>query len=110
MTVGGLPLRNANKFPDKIAIVSEEVTLTFGQLNSRVNRLANSLLDLGSKRGERIGVLIHNCHQFIELYFAAAKTGAIFCPYNNHFARSELKEIINYSAPTFLFFDRDYEE
>jgi long-chain acyl-CoA synthetase len=108
MTVGDMLLRNANKFPEKVAVMYEGITLNYRALNERVNRLANALLNKRLKKGDRIGVLIHNSHQFIEVYFAAAKTGSVFCPYNNHLKGVELKEIINYSAPRFLLFDEDY--
>jgi len=108
MTIGDLLVRNANKFPDKLAVVSDERSLTFQKLNERVNRLARALLDSGLKEGDRIGVLVHNCHQFIEIYFAAAKTGGIFCPYNNHLKQWELKDILDYSTPRFLVVDPDF--
>jgi long-chain acyl-CoA synthetase len=110
MTVGEMLTRNANKFPAKTALVSEDVSLDFKVLNERVNRLANALIKKGLKKGDRIGVLVHNCHQFVEIYFAAAKTGGIFCPYNNHLKQWELKDIIDYSSPGFLFADSDYCE
>jgi acyl-CoA synthetase (AMP-forming)/AMP-acid ligase II len=110
MNIGDLLVRNANKFPHKLALVSETRSLTFQELNDRVNRLANWLLDSGLRRGDRIGVLVHNGHQFIEVYFASAKTGAIFCPYNNHFKQSELKDILDYSTPRYLVVDRDFVE
>jgi acyl-CoA synthetase (AMP-forming)/AMP-acid ligase II len=108
MTVGDMLTRNANKFPKKLAVVSKGRSLDFETLNKRVNSLSNALLKKGLQKGDRIGVLVHNCHQFIELYFAAARTGGIFCPYNNHLKAGELKNIIDYSAPRFLFLDDDY--
>lgn len=108
MVVGDMLLRNANKFPEKIAVVSEGVSMTYKALNERVNRLANTLIKKGLKKGDRIGVLLHNCRQFIEVYFAAAKTGAAFCPYNNHFKQSELKDILDYSTPRLLVVDPDF--
>jgi len=110
MRVGDVLTRNASKFPEKTALVSEGLSQDYKTLNARVNRLASILLAKGLGKGDRIGTLVHNGHQFIEIYFAAAKTGAIFCPYNNHLKPSELKEIINYSASRFLFFDKDFEE
>ena len=110
MNIGDLLVRNANKFPHKTAVVSETRSLTFRELNDRVNRLANSLLDSGLGKGDRIGVLVHNGHPFLEIYFASAKTGAIFCPYNNHFKQSELKDILEYSTPRYLFVDSDFTE
>ena len=108
MVVGDMLLRNANKFPEKIAIVSKDLSMSYQVLNERVNRLANALIKKGLKKGDRIGVLVHNCYQFIETYFAAAKTGGIFCPYNNHLKERELNDIINYSSPRFLFLDADF--
>jgi len=110
MNIGDLLARNANKFPDKRAVVCEAVSLTFRELNERVNRLAHSLLDSGLKKGDRIGVLLHNSRQFLELYFASAKVGAVFCPYNNHFKQSELKDIMDYSTPGYLVVDSDFVE
>lgn len=108
MVFGDILTRNTSKFPAKTAIVSESVRLTFREFNERVNRLANALLKKGLNKGDRIGALVHNCHQFLEIYFAAAKTGGIFCPYNNHLKQWELKDIIDYSTPRFLFVDTDF--
>ncbi len=103
-------IRSAHKFPAKTALVSEDISLDFITLNERVNRLANALIKKGLKKGDRIGVLVHNCHQFLEIYFAAAKTGGIFCPYNNHLKQLEIKDIVIYSTPRFLFVDPDFNQ
>ena len=108
MVVGDMFARNARKFPEKLGVVSGDVRLTYRMLNERINRLANRLLDMGLKKGDRIGVFIHNCHQFIEIYFAAAKTGGIFCPYNNHLTKLEFKDLCDYSKPKFLFVDAEF--
>jgi long-chain acyl-CoA synthetase len=108
MRVGDMLTRNANKFPTKKAVVFENVSLNFKDLNGRVNSLANWLMKKGLRKGDRIGVLVHNCYQFIEIYFAAARTGGIFCPYNNHLKHWELEDIIDYSTPKFLFLDGDF--
>jgi acyl-CoA synthetase (AMP-forming)/AMP-acid ligase II len=110
MTVGDMLTRNANKFPEKMAVVSEDRSMTFHEFNDRVNRLSSALLDRGLKKGDRVGALVHNCHQFIEIYFAAAKTGGIFCPYNNHLKQWELKDIFDYSSPKFLILDSDFAQ
>jgi acyl-coenzyme A synthetase/AMP-(fatty) acid ligase len=51
---------------------------------------------------------MNNCHPIYDVYFAAAKIGAIFCPFNNHFGKLELIDICNYSKPKFLIADIDY--
>lgn len=108
MVVGDMLSRSARKFPNKIGIVSEGKRFSFKSTNERVNGLASMLVKTGLKKGDRIGVLVHNSHQFIEVYFASAKTGGIFCPYNNHLKIGELKDILDYSTPRYLFVDPDF--
>jgi long-chain acyl-CoA synthetase len=108
MVVGDMLVRNRNKFPEKTAIVADGEETTYKALNSRVNSLAGSLIKMGAKKGDRVGVLVHNCRQFVEIYFASAKVGTIFCPYNNHVKAREMGDIIAYSKPGFLFLDADW--
>jgi long-chain acyl-CoA synthetase len=110
MVVGDMVRRNANRFPGRLAIVSQGRSISYRNLNERVNALSHELLRRGLQKGDRVGVLVHNSHQFVEVYFAAAKTGAIFCPYNTHSKPGELKETVTYSAPRYLIFDNDYSD
>ncbi|MFQ5909936.1 MAG: class I adenylate-forming enzyme family protein [Thermoplasmata archaeon] len=73
---------NAAKFPDKMALRDERRSVTFSELNARVNRLANALLDTGLKKGDKLGVVLYNCIEFMEIYLAAAKSGVIVVPLN----------------------------
>jgi len=81
--------------PDKTAIVFEDKRYTFSQLNERVNRLANGLLKLGVKKGDRVAFLQVNCNQCVETYFAVAKTGAIYMPLNFRAKGNELSYMLN---------------
>ena len=110
MTVGDLITRNARKFPHNIALRQDSFSIEYSALNERVNRLANALSKRGLKKGERIGVLMHNTYQSIEIYFSAAKTGCIFCPYSTHLMERELADILHYSAPRILFFDEEFKD
>ncbi|MCB2188674.1 MAG: long-chain-fatty-acid--CoA ligase [Deltaproteobacteria bacterium] len=103
MNVGMMLERAANKFPRKTAVICGDDHFTYQAFNQRVNRLGQALMALGLDKGDRLGVLTENCYQFLELYFAAAKTGAIFCPYNNLLTERETRELINYSDPRYLF-------
>ncbi len=110
MNLGDILARNARKFPHKPAIICETGCFSYRDFNQRTNALANGLLKMGIKKGDRLAVFVHNGHEFLEVYFAAAKTGAIFCPYNNHMTDRELAAIISYSTPRVLFFHRDYSD
>lgn len=73
---------NASKYPHKMALKDEHRTLTFSELNTRVNKLANALLGAGLKKGDKLGVISYNCIEFMEIYLAAAKSGVIVVPLN----------------------------
>jgi acyl-CoA synthetase (AMP-forming)/AMP-acid ligase II len=93
--------------PDKTAIVFEDKRYTFSQLNERVNQLANGLLKLGVKKGDRVAFLQVNCNQCVETYFAVAKIGGIYLPLNFRAKEKELSYMLNTAeATTLLIGDR----
>jgi acyl-CoA synthetase (AMP-forming)/AMP-acid ligase II len=94
--------------PDRTAIVFEDKRYTFTQLNERVNRLANGLLKLGIKKGDRVSFLQVNCNQCVETYFAVAKTGAIYLPLNFRAKEKELTYILNTAEATTLIIGERY--
>lgn len=94
--------------PDKTAIVFEDKRYTFSQLSERVNRLANGLLKLGVKKGDRVAFLQVNCNQCVESYFAVAKTGAIYLPLNFRAKGNEVSYILNTAEATTLIIGERY--
>ena len=94
--------------PDRVAIVFEGRRYTFSQLNERVNRLANALLNLGIKKGDRVAMLQVNCNQCLEAYFAAAKLGAIYTPLNFRAKGNELTYMLNSSEANTLLIGERY--
>jgi acyl-CoA synthetase (AMP-forming)/AMP-acid ligase II len=94
--------------PNRDLIVFENKRFTFAQIDERVNRLANSLRDRGIGRGDRIGMLQVNCNQYVEIYFAAAKLGAIFVPLNFRAKAEELSYMIVNAEAKILFMGNRY--
>lgn len=68
------------------------------------------LLDLGVQKGDRVSVLFYNCHQYLEIFFALSKTGAILVPLNWRLAGPELEFIIKDSGTRMIIFDSEFEE
>ena len=68
--------------PDRDCVIFEGKRFTFSQINERANRLANALVNLGIRKGDRVAILQVNCNQFLETYYAVAKIGAILVPLN----------------------------
>ncbi len=109
MPMNSVIRKSANRFPDKVALISKDVRLTYKELNERVNRLANALLSKGLKKGDRVAAVLHNRPEFIEVYFACAKGGFAFVPINNLLRERELRRIIGYIRPRVLVADPDFE-
>ncbi|PKN63351.1 MAG: o-succinylbenzoate--CoA ligase [Deltaproteobacteria bacterium HGW-Deltaproteobacteria-15] len=110
MPMGDVIRRSAHRFPNKTALVFGETSWTYKELNRRVNGLANSFLQLGLKKGDRVALLAHNGPVYFEVYFACAKSGGIFVPINNLLRRAELLQILNYIGPRYIVFGPEFEE
>jgi acyl-CoA synthetase (AMP-forming)/AMP-acid ligase II len=65
---------------DRIAVISGSRTLTFSQAWGRGLRLANALLDLGLKSGDRVAVLEDNCIEASDFFLAAAAANLVRVP------------------------------
>jgi acyl-CoA synthetase (AMP-forming)/AMP-acid ligase II len=89
MVLGEVLSRWARIAPEREAIVFEDRRMNYRKFDERVNRLANSLIDLGIRQGDRVGVLMTNCPQVAETFYALAKIGAIYVPSNFRYGAAE---------------------
>jgi fatty-acyl-CoA synthase len=96
--------------PKKKALYVEDQPFTYQEVNQRVNQLCRLLLESGVKRGDRIAVLLHNCHQYIEIFFGLSKIGAILVPLNWRLAEPELEFILQDSGSRMLIFEPEFDE
>ena len=95
LLLGELIARNARKFPDKEALVFGDTRLTYRDFNCRINRLAHAFLEMGVGKGEKVALLMTNCNQYLECYFALAKIGAVAVPVNFRLHPDEITYIVN---------------
>jgi acyl-CoA synthetase (AMP-forming)/AMP-acid ligase II len=109
-TLDGIARRNALRFPGKPALVCGERAWTWAALDARVDRVANALLGAGLAPGDRVAILAGNCPEFIEIYFACARTGIIAVPVNFRLLPHELAEILHHAEPRLLIVDCAYAE
>lgn len=86
--------------PDKTGARDLERSLTYGQWNSRANRLAQGFLALGLAKGDRVAVLAWNCLEWVEIYVAAAKCGVVIVPVNFRLTADEARYILSDSGAT----------
>lgn len=71
---------------------------TYSNLNAEANQLARGLLAMGIKKGDRIGVMAGNCEQYISVFFAAARVGAILVVLNNTYTPRELYYALDHTG------------
>jgi len=80
--------------------------LTFRQIRSQMLRLANALTKLGVKKGDRVGLALPNCPQYVIAYYATLSAGAIVVNMNPLYTHDELKFMIeNSGLQTLITFD-----
>lgn len=94
--------------PHKRALIFEDHPFTYQELNLRINQLCHLFLQLGIHKGDRISILLYNCHQYFEIFFALSKIGAILVPLNWRLAEPELEFIIRDSGSRMLIFDNEF--
>src|SRR4051812_3740915 len=80
MNVGSLVPRHARYRSDRLALVCGDTRVTWAELGARVNRLTNGLLSLGLTKGDKLAVIVPNCVEVLETYWAAIQIGVVLVP------------------------------
>jgi len=93
LTLGDIVAAQARVAPDRFGVRDLEREMTWRQWNQRACRLANALLGLGLRKGDRIGVLAYNCIEWAEIYAATAKSGIVAVPINFRLVAPEVRFI-----------------
>lgn len=87
--------RASKLFPDKTALIFEEKSYTYQELNRLANRMANGLTKLGVTKGDRVALFLPNIPEFIIAYLGTLKLGAIAVSLNVMLKSSEVSFILN---------------
>jgi len=99
-------------FPQKAALVDAIVNrrYTYGELSGEANRMAHFLNGkLGIRKGDRVACLSFNRMEYITLFIALSRLGAVLVPLNFRLARGELVYFLEDAAPRAIFFDRQHQ-
>jgi long-chain acyl-CoA synthetase len=108
MTLDIIVKRNSLRKPDKPAVITADTSYTWKEFDQRITRLANALLDKGLNKGDRVAVLLSNCSEYLELYFAAARSGLILVPLNYRLTANEIAELLQHACPKLLIFGEEF--
>jgi acyl-CoA synthetase (AMP-forming)/AMP-acid ligase II len=110
VNVGDLLTRSAARAPSHPAIVDGERRWTYRQLNEEVNRIAHGLLRRGYGRGDAVGILSRNRAEFLAIYFACAKIGAVAVPANLMWKQGELAYVLGHARVRLVVAEREFLE
>src|SRR5277367_2931970 len=93
---------------DKPWILTGSRRFTYREVDALACRLANGLVRLGVGPGDTVLLMLNNCIEFVALWCALAKIGAIEVPVNCHYKGRLLAHIVNDSAARVIIADREF--
>ena len=97
-TIGENLKNNTLKFPQNDALVCshQNYRATYEEFYDQVRKVSKALINLGLKKGDRIGVWSPNCYQWVLLQYASANVGIILVNINPAYRTSELIFVLNH--------------
>lgn len=96
-------LNTVEKFPSKIALITDGQRFSYRELEFDIARLAGRLKYLGVRRGDRVAVAMPNCSEFYVAYWAILRVGAILAPVNHRLGQAEMSLVFDNIAPRIVF-------
>ena len=95
----------AARFGDAAALITDDTTLKYEDLNRLSDAVAAALISRGVVPGEVVSLYAQNCWQWIVAYHGALKSGAVVNPVNVMLTADELGYVLNNCGATVLFVD-----
>ena len=92
---------------DKPAVIDEQQTLTWGQVDQHSNRVANGLIAQGVEKGDCVAILMANCVEYVEVMFGILKAGAVIVPLNLAVNEDGLITMLSDAQAKLIFFTPD---
>ncbi len=89
--------------PQRVCLIYREETHTYREVASQTDRLAAALTGLGTLKGDRVGIFMPNCPEFVLAYFAILKAGAVVVAINPLYTPPEIIHQVNDSGVETVF-------
>ena len=109
-SLGDIPRHYARVSPESPALIGAAGPISFAELDTGSNRIANALIKLGVKPDDRVAVLGKNSPRLLEVLFGVNKASAALLPLNWRLAVPELAAVIQDAYPIVILADREYEQ
>ncbi len=99
----------AARHPDRLALVDDEGSLTFRDVDRRTDRIAAELAQRGVRSGDAVGLLARNGRGFVEATVALAKCGADVLYLGTSTATGQLREVLEREGARLVVHDEEFE-
>jgi fatty-acyl-CoA synthase len=88
--------------PQQIALVCPQGRFTYADLAARAARVAGAMSAIGIRSGDRVGLLMSNCVEWLDVCLGAGAVGAVTVPFSSWSTRAELAVLIKDSNLSLL--------
>jgi len=101
--------QSADVYPNKVALIHEDVRATYSEINTKANHLAHYLLDQGVQSGDRVVLLLENSLEYVVSYYGILKAGAVAVPLSTDTKPDGLKYYLADLEPKVLISSTKFE-
>ena len=108
--IGMVPALNARRTPTRLAVIDDEGSLTFQELDDAANAVANGLLAMGVKGGDGVAILARNHRWFVIANYGAARVGARTIMLNTEFSGPQIRDVSEREGARLIFYDDEYTD
>ena len=109
-TLGEISRESAKRFGDKTALIIEDKSFSYKEIDAMACRVANGLKASGVRPGDRVTLYSANCWEWAVSYHAIAKIGAVINPINVMLTSDEVKYVVEDSGTTAVLGSADKAE
>jgi acyl-CoA synthetase (AMP-forming)/AMP-acid ligase II len=89
--------------PKKPAVIDEEKSLTWGEIDKTSNQVANGLGRMGIGKGDSVAIIMGNCVEYVEIMYGIWKAGAVIVPLNLSVSNDGLEMMLNDAGARAVF-------
>jgi len=100
--IGEVLEESVSRSPAKVFYIFKDQEVTYQEFWETANRVANGLLSLGVKKGDKVAILLPNCQEFPHSWLAANMIGAVMVPVNARFVDEEVRYVVDHSEARLL--------
>ncbi len=100
----------ARKYPDRACTIFKGAVVTYKEMNEISNRFAAALVDMGVKKGDRVGIFMPNSPQFVMAYYGILKAGGSVVATNPLYTPPEIEHQASDAGIEYMFVMTNFYE